>query len=457
MEKTIVAIATPPGEGAIGILRLSGVDAIQVADKIFKSRSLESLELAEPKKMYYGYIVDHENIVDEVMLVTYKVNQSYTKENMVEIFTHGGYIAITEVLNLVIRQGAIAAEPGEFTKRAFLNGRIDLVQAESIMDMVSAKSKVGFIAAVDNLQGKFSNSILKISNVLTDLIAQIEVIIDYPDEDIEFITRRDILVAIDTMIEQVNRILSTYNAGKIVKDGIQMAIVGKPNVGKSSLMNAFLRDSRAIVTHYPGTTRDVLTEMIQIEGISFNLIDTAGIRETSDYVENIGIQKAKATIDRSDLVLLVMDQSSPHTSEDVEIIDYLKDKKKILILNKTDLKQGLDIAAILGLIGDTEIIKCSLLDDADIQLIESSIVSYIYNEKIILKEGNLLTNARHFSILENASSALSSARNEIISNTPLDLIQFNLHEAYRYLGEITGKTIDVDIVSTIFSKFCLGK
>lgn len=457
MSKTVVAIATPPGEGAIGIIRMTGDEAIKIADIVFRTPGNTRLITTKPKTMVYGHIYDKDNLVDEVMLVTYTAPKSYTKENMVEIFTHGGYIAISNVFELLVRNGALPAEPGEFTKRAFLNGRIDLVQAESIMDMVSAKSKVGFKAAIDGLEGKFSREFNVIADQLTDLIAQIEVIIDYPDEDVEIITRNDMLCACQMALDHVNNILATYSTGRIIRDGLQLAIVGKPNVGKSSLMNAFLRESRAIVTHFPGTTRDILSEMISIEGISVNIIDTAGIRDTSDYVESIGIERAKQVIQGADLVLYVMDLNVALTDDDETIMEMIKHKKTLLILNKSDLEQRLNVSRVLEKLSETTAIRCSLLNQNDIQMIEQEIINLVVKDRIYAKEGNVLTNARHQSALLDAREALSRAISDIENEVPLDMIQFSLHEAYRHIGEITGVTIDADVVSTIFSKFCLGK
>lgn len=457
MSKTVVAIATPPGEGAIGIIRMTGEEAIKIADYVFQTPGNTRLSTTKPKTMVYGHIYDKDSLVDEVMLVTYTAPKSYTKENMVEIFTHGGYVAISNVFDLLVRKGASPAEPGEFTKRAFLNGRIDLVQAESIMDMVSAKSKVGFKAAIDGLEGKFSREINEIAEQLTNLIAQIEVIIDYPDEDVEFITRKDMLNTCQLTCEHINGILATYSTGRIIRDGLQLAIVGKPNVGKSSLMNAFLRESRAIVTHFPGTTRDILSEMISIEGISVNIIDTAGIRDTSDYVESIGIERAKQVVQGADLVLYVMDLNEALTDDDIAIMEMIQHKKTLLILNKSDLEQRLDVSQVLEKLSETTAIRCSLLNQEDIQMIEHEIIDLVVKDRIFAKEGNILTNARHQSALLDSRDALNRAISDIKNEVPLDMIQFSLHEAYRHIGEITGVTIDADVVSTIFSKFCLGK
>lgn len=457
MNNTIVAIATPPGVGAIGIIRLTGSNSIRIMTKLFKSVKNKKLEELPNRFMNYGHIVNNGETIDEVMIVTFKSPYSYTKEEMVEIHTHGGHIAINEVFKVIVENGAVPGEAGEFTKRAFLNGRIDLVQAESIMDMISSKSKLGFDEAISNLKGKFSNNILSISNLLTDIIAQIEVIIDYPDEDIEFISYNQIGTEILVIAQKIESLVESYNTGKLIKDGIHVTIVGRPNAGKSSLMNALLKEDRAIVTHIPGTTRDVISEEITLNGIAINIFDTAGIRETEDFVENIGIEKSISSVSEADIILYVMDLSEPLCTEDLSIIQLIKDKKVILILNKSDLPQRLEIEKVTSCFEEVILIKSSLISELGAQFIEQQIVEILLDGSVRLKEGSVLTNLRHYHSLSKALQSLNNGNKDFKSSLPLDIIQFNLHEAYISLGEITGKTIDEDVVNTIFSKFCLGK
>lgn len=457
MENTVVAIATPPGEGAIGIIRMTGLDSIAIASKIFKGINHLSLLNAEPRKMYYGHIVDGEELIDEVMIAIFKGPYSYTKEDMVEIYTHGGFIALNEVFNLTVTMGATPAEAGEFTKRAFLNGRLDLAQAESIMELVSAKSKVGYSEALNNLKGKFSERIGTITSTLTDLIAKIEVLIDYPDEDIELIAYNDLAGEIKTSMGSMASILASYETGKIIKDGIKIAIVGKPNVGKSSLMNALLKESRSIVTHIPGTTRDIISENIMINGIAINIIDTAGIRDTEDLVEQIGVQKAKTAIEESDIVLFVVDLSRPLESYDFEVLDAIKHKRTILIFNKADLEMCIDPQHLISELEDAVVIKCSIIKGSDILLIENSITDLILESGFTFKDGGILTNARHFKALNDAHQNLLQAYEAVNQKLPLDIVQYELHCAYSNIGEITGSTIDEDVVASIFKNFCLGK
>lgn len=457
MNDTIVAISTPPGESAIGIIRLSGDKAVSIVSKLFRSVVNKSLEMLPVRYFHYGHIIDSDNIIDEVMVVVFKAPYSYTKETVVEVHTHGGIIAIREVFNILIKNGAIPAEPGEFTKRAFLNGRIDLVQAESVMDMISAKSKVGFNEALSNLNGKFSKNILAITDILTDLIAKIEVLIDYPDEDIESIALKSINLSIVEIESRIGALLETYASGKLIKDGINVSIVGRPNAGKSSLMNALLQEDRAIVTHIPGTTRDVISESISLNGMAVNIYDTAGIRETDDYVESIGIKKSRISISEADIVLYVMDLNQPLCDDDYEILELLRHKKVILILNKIDLEERLNVSEVINQFDEVTVLRCSLLSDLSAKYIEDEIVEILMSKNVHLKEGNILTNARHYNALVSARESLMKALREIELNVPLDIIQYCLHESYHHLGEITGMTIDVDVTNRIFSKFCLGK
>lgn len=463
MNDIIVAIATAKSESAIGIIRMSGQGCIDIADKVFRAKNDKKLSDFSNRYMAYGkiYDVSLNKSYDEVMAVYMKAPYTYTKEDIVEIYTHGNYIIMTEILKLLISLGARLADAGEFTKRAFLSGRIDLTQAEAIMDMVGAKTKKGFEIAKTQLEGSLGRSIEEICENMTTLLAKIEVTIDYPDEDIEMIEKREIVSELENINSVIYKLLNTYQSGKIIKEGLSLAIVGKPNAGKSSILNTILNEDRAIVSNIAGTTRDIITEDINIRGIKISAIDTAGIRETDDFIEKIGVEKSKKVFNDSDIILFVMDISKEIEKEDMEIIEKIGQKPCIICLNKSDLPKKLDIEKLKSILCENvknfDLIETSTVNKIGIDDIENCIEKIVINDNIILKDSMIITNIRHYEALYNANECIKTALNSIKLNIPIDVIEVDLQNAYSYLGAIVGKTVSEDVITRIFERFCLGK
>ena len=439
---------------AIGIIRLSGPEAFKIADEIFKP-----INQIKPmnRQMVYGHIVNEDMILDEVMLVKMAAPHTYTKEDIVEINCHGGYIPLKDVLDLCLEKGAKIAERGEFTMRAFLNGRIDLMQAESVMDLVSAKTRTGFDLALNQLEGSQSKKVKSLRNTLMSLMAQIEVSIDYPEEDIEEITYKQIIEVLNDIESKLKQMLKNSKNGKIIREGLKTAIVGKPNVGKSSLMNALLRDSRAIVTEIAGTTRDLIEEFMNIGGIPIKLIDTAGIRETHDLVEQIGVEKSKHVFNEADLIIFMLSASEPLTEEDLLLMELVKDKHAIVLINKTDLENQLDEALIHLHLKDKEIIRTSMELEIGIHEVEMAIHTMVLNGQVSQSESELISNSRHIGLLEVAFKNINDAKNAALNQMPYDFIEVDVKDAILNLGQITGESVEKDLLNHIFSNFCLGK
>lgn len=453
---TIGAITTPLGESGIGAIRISGPDAYAVGDKIFKSKSAVPLKERRDRSIQYGTIVDENGTcIDEVLALIMKGPHSYTAEDVLEIQCHGGREALESILQLILRSGARMANPGEFTERAFVNGRIDLAQAEAVMDVIQAKSRAGLTSAVSQLEGRLSKVINKTRKELTELVTRLEVMIDYPEEDLEDIAVPDVSGALQEMQEKLQHMLEESQNGRMIRDGVMAAIAGTPNAGKSSLLNRLLQEERAIVTDVPGTTRDVLEEWITLRGVPVCLVDTAGIRETDDTVEKIGVSRARRYLDRADIILAVIDGSRPLTDEDKDILQSAADKNVIIVLNKTDLPSvmtsqdlstyGFPICPISASTGDgLEELKDRLLQE-------------------VLKGGftdgpsALLTNTRHIELVRQSAEALERARQSLQDGMPLDCAVIDIRQAWDTLGSITGDTVHDDIVEEIFSRFCLGK
>ena len=453
---TIAAITTPLGESGIGAIRISGPDAYAVGDKIFKSKSAVPLKERRDRSIQYGTIVDENGTcIDEVLALIMKGPHSYTAEDVLEIQCHGGREALESILQLILRSGARMANPGEFTERAFVNGRIDLAQAEAVMDVIQAKSRAGLTSAVSQLEGRLSKVINKTRKELTELVTRLEVMIDYPEEDLEDIAVPDVSGALQEMQEKLQHMLEESQNGRMIRDGVMAAIAGTPNAGKSSLPNRLLQEERAIVTDVPGTTRDVLEEWITLRGVPVCLVDTAGIRETDDTVEKIGVSRARRYLDRADIILAVIDGSRPLTDEDKDILQSAADKNVIIVLNKTDLPSvmtsqdlstyGFPICPISASTGDgLEELKDRLLQE-------------------VLKGGftdgpsALLTNTRHIELVRQSAEALERARQSLQDGMPLDCAVIDIRQAWDTLGSITGDTVHDDIVEEIFSRFCLGK
>lgn len=451
---TIVAISTPLGEGAIGIIRLSGPDAFMIADEIF--RPFNRKEVVN-RQMIYGHIYKEEKIVDEVMLVKMAAPSTYTKENIVEINCHGGYIPLKEILELCLVKGARLAERGEFTMRAFLNGRIDLMQAESVMDLVSAKTKAGFNIAMNQLEGSLSKKVKDLRAKLIHLMAQVEVSIDYPEEDIEEITYAQISAVLSELEINILNMLEHSKNGKIIREGLKTAIIGKPNVGKSSLMNALLRDSRAIVTEVAGTTRDLIEEFMNIGGIPIKLVDTAGIRETHDVVEKIGVERSKVVFNDADLIIFMLNASEPLTEEDLMLMELVKEKHAIVLINKTDLEMRINEEEINKHLNDKVIIKTSMELELGIDDVEKAIKDMVLSGQTSIDQSEMVSNTRHIQLIEKALNHVTEAKTAVSNHLPYDFIEVDIKDAILSLGQVTGESVESDLLNNIFSHFCLGK
>lgn len=457
MSDTIAAISTAIGESGIGIVRLTGDDSINVCSKVFKGRKINDIEDIENRKLTYGHIMDHDIIIDEVLIAFMKAPYTYTRENMVEIYCHGGIISVQKVLELLLRTGARLAERGEFTKRAFLNGRLDLSQAEAVIDIIKSKTDKSFQVSLNQLEGSLSNEINDIRNTLLSMIAHIEVSIDFPDEDVEVSTIKNLEDNAMEVEEKITSLLSTADRGKILRDGLNTVILGKPNVGKSSLLNAVLKENRAIVTDIPGTTRDIIEEYINIDGIPLKIVDTAGIRDTEDLVEQIGVDRAKKSVVEADLIIAIFDISRELTNEDHQIIDLIKDKKAIVLLNKTDLPNVYDEDYFKNYLKDVEIITTSITTGVGINDLERSIRNMFYKGDVEINSDVVINNVRHKNQLEKARINIKSVIEDIKENVPIDCLEVDLKNCWENLGEISGDTIGEDILDRIFSEFCIGK
>lgn len=458
MDDTIAAIGTPIGAAGIGIIRVSGEDAIEIVDRIFRSKNKKNLHEVPSHNIVYGHIVDEKGeVIDEVLVTVMLAPKSFTTENVVEINCHGGTVAVRKTLEAVLKAGARLAEPGEFAKRAFLNGRIDLAQAESIMDLINAKTAASLRVAVGQLEGKLSAQIKDIRAKLLELRAHIEAGIDFPEHDIEDLSKEQIKVATVELKSRIDKILESADSGKIFREGLKTVIIGKPNVGKSSLLNALVKEKRAIVTDIPGTTRDVIEEFVSIRGIPLKILDTAGIRETEDVVEKIGVQRSKEALEQADFFLFVVDVASEISSEDMEIAAFLKDLSGIIIANKTDLTGGLnrDLQKELGL--DVPVVAMSLLNGQGLDELEEKIVDIVYNNEFHSVDEILVSNVRHERALTAASEYLTGVLETLENNMPMDCVTIDLNSAWEELGKITGETVGEDLLDQIFSQFCIGK
>lgn len=460
INDTIAAVATPISPAGIGIIRISGEEAIHIVDNIFISKNKgKKLINVLSHTLNYGYIVDNKSkqTVDEVLVSVMKAPNSFTKENVVEINAHGGIVVVQKILRMVLSQGVRLAEPGEFTKRAFLNGRIDLSQAEAVIDLINSKTEMALDASVNQLKGAVSEKLDVIKKLVIQLIAHIEASIDYPEYDLEELNDDNIIKQIETIKGLIEALLVTYDDGKLIKDGIKTVIIGKPNVGKSSLLNTLLKEQRAIVTDIPGTTRDVLEEYMQIHGIPLRLIDTAGIRETDDIVEKIGVEKSIEKIDEADLVLLMLDASELLSEEDYNILKMVKKKKTIVILNKSDLKQKIEIDQLEEYINDKEIIYMSIKTLDGMKQLEDHIKEMFMVGNININENVYITSVRHKNALEKAINSTQQVMNALHLNMPVDLLAIDIANIYEAIGEITGDSVKEDLIHEIFSQFCLGK
>ncbi|WP_127572086.1 tRNA uridine-5-carboxymethylaminomethyl(34) synthesis GTPase MnmE [Paenibacillus xylaniclasticus] len=455
---TIAAIATAVGEGSIAVIRISGPDAIARTAAIFKTKA--DFESAATHTVHYGHIVDPMtgSRVEEVLVTLMRGPRSFTGEDVVEIGTHGGVIAARNVLQLVLRQEGIRlAEPGEFTKRAFLNGRIDLTQAEAVIDLIRSKSDRAFSVAMKQSEGALSRRIIELRQRILEVIAHVEVNIDYPEHDVEELTSAFIREHCGQALEGVNLLLKTASEGKILREGIVTAIVGRPNVGKSSLLNALSRSNKAIVTDIPGTTRDVIEEFVTVNGIPLRLLDTAGIRETSDVVERIGVERSRSALEDADLILYVLNQNEPLHEDDRELMERLAGRQVVVILNKTDLPRQLDVSEVERVFPAERIVSMSVLEDKGVDRLEQVISDLFFGGRIESNDLTYVTNVRHISLLERARQSLLDAIEATHMGVPIDIIQIDVQQAWELLGEVIGDAAGESLLDQIFSQFCLGK
>ena len=456
-ETTIAAIATAPGEGGIGIIRLSGVSALEIADKIFHTGKIKTFKEAVPRMMYFGHVMDGEKRIDEGLAVYMKAPHSYTGEDVVEIQIHGSAEALRETLALALRNGAVPAMRGEFTKRAFLNGRLDLAQAEAVMDIISAKGEAALTQAESHLSGALSGFVHEVMEELKDLITKLEVTIDYPEEDLEDLTMEETGDALEKIDKSLSALLKRSEEGRVIRDGLRTAIIGRPNAGKSSLLNALLQEERAIVTDVPGTTRDTIEEAVHISGVSLLLMDTAGLRETDNKVEQIGIERARASMEKANLILAVIDGSSPLDEEDKEILHSLVGKKAIVILNKYDLTPEVKAEDIWEIAGYVPVVSLSARYGSGMDELREEL--WKITEKQDTDAGRILflTNLRHVELVRKALDNVLRARASVREGLQADFIVIDLTEAWKTMGEITGDTMDDELIHSIFSRFCVGK
>lgn len=455
---TIAAISTPVGEGGISIVRISGDDAIKVAQKIYRGKDLSKVA---SHTINYGHIIDPatKEDVDEVMVSVMRAPHTYTREDVIEINCHGGLLATNRILQLVLSYGARMAEPGEFTKRAFLNGRIDLSQSEAVMDLIRAKTDKSMKVALNQLDGNLSRLIKHLRKDILDVLAQVEVNIDYPEyDDVEEMTTKMLKEKAIEIQQRIQALLKTAKQGKVLRDGLATAIIGRPNVGKSSLLNALLHEDKAIVTDVAGTTRDVIEEYVNVNGVPLKLIDTAGIRDTKNKVEKIGVERSRQALDAADLVLLLIDNSAPLTDEDRKLLATTKGKQRIIILNKTDLPSKLDLAELKKLVGQDPLIETSIVKHQGMDQLGKQISHMFFDQGIESSQNDVMvTNARHIGLLHRANDALNDVLKGINEGMPVDLVQIDMTRCWDLLGEITGDSYQDELLDQLFSQFCLGK
>ena len=454
MNDTISAISTAYGEGGIGIVRMSGSRSYEILSDIF-----DNIDKVENRKLTYGHIRDPSDgrTVDEVLVAYMKAPHTYTGEDVVEINCHGSMVALRKILDITLKEGASLAEKGEFTKRAFLNGKIDLSQAEAVIDLIKASSSSGYDVALSQLDGSFGKNISEIRQKLVDILVDITVNIDYPDEDIEEIVYENLRENIFKIKEDIDYLISTSDTGRILKDGIKIAIIGKPNVGKSSLMNRLLMENRAIVTDIPGTTRDVIQENMMIRNIPVILIDTAGIRETDDKIEKIGIEKSKETFNDADLILFLLNSGDVIADEDYNIMNRVTNKNVLVLLNKSDMDRKIETDRIKEILGDKTFLDTSMETGQGVEELKDIIEKMVYKGNLKQDNSLIVTNARHLNLLRDASAFLEDSLKSIESNQPLEFIEIDVKNTYDDLGAILGEEVGDDILNEVFSRFCLGK
>ncbi len=458
LDDTIAAISTPIGVAGIAIVRVSGKNAVEVVDKVFRNIQGKTLDNAPNHSLLYGHIVGNGGkTVDEVLVSVMRGPHSFTAEDVVEINCHGGVIAVKEVLELILSVGARPAEPGEFSKRAFLNGRVDLAQAEAIIDLINSKTKKSLDVAVRQLKGALSDQIKKATDMLLEVLAFIEAGIDFPEHDIEELSRAKIKEMTEEIFNLLKKLIESSAAGKILREGLKTVIIGKPNVGKSSLLNSLLKENRAIVTDIPGTTRDVIEEVVNIKGIPLVLVDTAGIRETEDIVEKIGVEKSRELFKDADLILLMIDASTGLTEEDKEIISLVKDQNCLIIVNKTDVGKDISDREIENYDGKSDVVRLSLLTGEGLEQLEEKIEKIVFAGHVSGSDELLVTNVRHKNALDKAAESVQEVLQALEAGLPTDFLAIDIKAALESLGEITGETLSENLVDQIFSRFCIGK
>lgn len=462
IDDTIAAIVTAPGEAGVGIIRVSGRDALECVNRIFEP-ARPGVRLEEKVRyMTLGHIVDRSDAsqkknVDEVLCVYMKAPYTYTREDVVEINCHGGYLSLRKTLELVLKNGARLAERGEYTKRAFLNGRIDLSQAEAVMDIITAKTGKSHELSQRQLEGKLSGKLSEIRHSVTADLARITVAVDFPEEDEPEVTYAELIESTQKHLQEIDRMIQSFEAGKIYRDGLRTVIIGKPNVGKSSLLNGILKENRAIVTDIAGTTRDIIEEYLTLDGIPIRLVDTAGIRSTDDVVEKIGVERSKESIENADLVILMLDRSRELDREDIDIIDIAKDKKLIVIINKQDLESRLDEETVRQHLETGSIIHASVINNQGIDELKAMIKHMVEGQGLTADNDYMINNVRHKNALERAAKACEDALESLSAELPLDIIETDFKNIWDYLGEITGDTTSETLLDTIFANFCIGK
>lgn len=455
---TIASISTPMGEGAIAIVRLSGNDAISIADKLYKGK--HQLSDVASHTINYGHIIDpaSNEIIEEVMVAVMRAPRTYTREDIVEINCHGGIMTVNRVLELALTNGARLAEPGEFTKRAFLNGRIDLSQAEATMDFIRSKTDRASRVAMQQIEGRLSLLIKGLRQSILEILAQVEVNIDYPEyDDVEEATNTFLMEEARKIEGSITNLLQTANQGKILREGLSTVIVGKPNVGKSSMLNNLIQDNKAIVTEIAGTTRDVLEEYVNVRGVPLRLVDTAGIRETEDIVEKIGVERSREALKKADLILYVLNNNEILTEEDYKLAEIIKNEDVIVIINKTDLETKLDLEEVKTMVGNAPIVRTSMLSQQGIEELEEQIRTLFFAGEVTNQDMTYVSNARHISLLKSAKTSIGDAISAAELGVPVDMIQIDLIKTWELLGEVIGESVDDGLIDQLFSQFCLGK
>ncbi|PPA68474.1 tRNA uridine-5-carboxymethylaminomethyl(34) synthesis GTPase MnmE [Jeotgalibacillus proteolyticus] len=457
---TIAAISTPMGEGAIAIVRLSGDEAFAIADRVFRGMGGKQLESVPSHTIHYGHIVEPSTsaVVEEVMVSVMKGPKTFTREDVIEINCHGGLVTVNQVLQLLLKQGARLAEPGEFTKRAFLNGRIDLSQAEAVMDLIRAKTDRAMSVAMGQMEGRLSKLVQSLRQEILEILAQVEVNIDYPEyDDVEEMTLSMMTEKSAYVRSELQKLLRTSEQGKILRDGLSTVIIGRPNVGKSSLLNSLVHENKAIVTDVPGTTRDVIEEYVNVRGVPLKLVDTAGIRETEDIVERIGVERSRKVLKEADLILLVLNHAEELSEEDRRLFEAVKGMDFIVIVNKTDLPQSLNIDEVKELAAHHPLVATSLLKEQGVDELEEAIASLFFAGSLDAKDSTYVSNSRHIALLHQALQTIEEAIGGAEMGTPVDMVQIDLRRTWEILGEIIGDTVQESLIDQLFSQFCLGK